>query len=42
MWNILLGEYDKPMGVVAYKTALGMPERLRKASPDVDELKKFL
>lgn len=35
-------DYDKPMGVATYKTATDMPERLRKALPDVDELKKLL
>lgn len=35
-------DYDKPMGVATYKTASDMPERLRKALPDVDELKKLL
>ncbi len=35
-------DYDKPMGVATYKTASDMPERLRKALPDVEELKKLL
>jgi predicted nuclease of restriction endonuclease-like (RecB) superfamily len=35
-------DYDKPMGVVTYKTASDMPERLRHALPDVEELKKLL
>lgn len=35
-------DYDKPMGVVTYKTATDMPERLRKALPDMEELKKLL
>lgn len=35
-------DYDKPMGVATYKTATDMPERLRKALPDIDELKKLL
>lgn len=35
-------DYDKPMGVATYKTASDLPERLRKALPDVDELKKLL
>lgn len=39
-----LGErdYDKPMGVATYKTSADMPERLRKALPDIEELKKML
>jgi predicted nuclease of restriction endonuclease-like (RecB) superfamily len=35
-------DYDKPMGVATYKTATDMPERLRKALPDMEELKKLL
>lgn len=35
-------DYDKPMGVATYKTVSDMPERLRKALPDVEELKKLL
>ncbi len=35
-------DYDKPMGVATYKTASDMPDRLRKALPDIEELKKLL
>ena len=35
-------DYDKPMGVATYKTASDMPERLRNALPDMEELKKLL
>lgn len=35
-------DYDNPMGVATYKTASDMPERLRKALPDTEELKKLL
>lgn len=35
-------DYDKPMGIVTYKTATDMPERLRKALPDIEELKNLL
>lgn len=35
-------DYDKPMGGATYKTVSDMPERLRKALPDVEELKKLL
>lgn len=35
-------DYEKPMGVATYKTASDMPERLRKALPDIEELKKLL
>jgi hypothetical protein len=30
------------MGVATYTTSEEMPERLRKALPDIDELKKLL
>jgi hypothetical protein len=35
-------DYSKPMGVVTYRTSEEMPERLRKALPDIEELKKLL
>lgn len=35
-------DYDKPMGVATYRTASDMPERLRNALPDIEELKKLL
>lgn len=35
-------DYDKPMGVATYRTVSDMPERLRNALPDVEELKKLL
>lgn len=35
-------DYDKPMGVAVYRTANEMPERLRQALPDIEELKKLL
>lgn len=35
-------DYDKPMGVATYKTATDMPEKLRKALPDIEDLKKLL
>lgn len=35
-------DYNKPMGVAVYKTVNDMPERLRKALPDVEELRKLL
>ena len=34
--------YDKPMGVVTFRTADEMPEPLRKALPNIEELKKLL
>ncbi len=35
-------DYNKPMGVATFRTADEMPEELRKALPDIDELKKLL
>lgn len=32
--------YDKPMGVATFKTTADMPEKFRKALPDIEELKK--
>jgi len=32
-------DYQKPMGVATYRTADEMPEQLRKALPDIEELK---
>jgi predicted nuclease of restriction endonuclease-like (RecB) superfamily len=34
--------YDNPMGVATFKTADNMPEKLKKALPDIEELKKLL
>lgn len=31
---------SKPMGLATYKTATDMPEELRRALPDIEELKK--
>lgn len=38
----VIQDYDKPMGVATYRTLNDMPEKLRKALPDVEELKKLL
>lgn len=38
----LLQDYRQPMGVATYKTVEDMPENLRKALPDMEELKKLL
>ena len=35
-------DYSKPMGVATYKTSSDMPEELKKALPDIAELKKIL
>lgn len=38
----VIQDYDKPMGVATYNTSAEMPDKLRKALPDVEELKKLL
>ena len=38
----MIQDYDKPMGVATFTTATDMPERFRKALPDIEELKKLL
>lgn len=38
----VIQDYDKPMGVATFNTSSEMPEELRKALPDVDDLKKLL
>ena len=38
----MIRDYTKPMGVATYKTMADMPEHIRKALPDVEELKKLL
>ncbi|MGL5980688.1 MAG: PDDEXK nuclease domain-containing protein [Phocaeicola sp.] len=38
----IIQDYDKPMGVATYITSADMPENLRKALPDMDELKNLL
>ena len=38
----VIQDYDKPMGVATYTTSKDMPENLRKALPDIEELKKIL
>ncbi|MDR3047846.1 MAG: PDDEXK nuclease domain-containing protein [Bacteroidales bacterium] len=35
-------DYTKPMGVATYRTSAEMPEKLRNAMPDIEELKKLL
>ena len=34
--------YDKPLGVATYCTSKDMPEKMRKALPDVEDLRKIL
>ena len=38
----VIQDYQKPMGVATYKTKAEMPEDLKKALPDIDELRKLL
>lgn len=38
----MVRQYDKPMGVATYKTSADMPERLRKALPDIEKLRMIL
>lgn len=40
--EFMIRDYSKPMGVATYKTADDMPENLRKALPDIEELKKLI
>jgi predicted nuclease of restriction endonuclease-like (RecB) superfamily len=38
----VIQDYDKPLGVATYKTSEEMPEKLKQALPDIEELKKLL
>ena len=38
----VIQDYQKPMGVATYTTAGDMPEELRKALPDMEDLKRIL
>ena len=38
----LIKDYNKPMGVATFRTSEEMPEKFRKALPDIEELKKLL
>ena len=40
--EFVIRDYNKPMGVATYKTSAEMPEELRRAMPDIEELKKLL
>lgn len=37
--NYVIQDYTKPMGVATYKTSKDMSEDLRKALPDIEDLK---
>ncbi|WP_065218953.1 MULTISPECIES: PDDEXK nuclease domain-containing protein [Butyricimonas] len=38
----VIQDYNKPLGVATYKTSDDMPEKLKRALPDIEELKKLL
>ena len=38
----MIRSYQKPMGVAIYKLSSDMPDKLRKALPDIEELKRIL
>ena len=40
--DYVIRDYTKPMGVATYKTADEMPEKLRKALPPVEDLRRIL
>ncbi len=40
--DYVIQDYAKPMGVATYKTSKDMSDELRKALPDVDDLKRLL
>ena len=40
--EFMIRDYSKPMGVATYKTADEMPEHLRKALPNIEELKRLM
>lgn len=40
--DFVIRDYSKPMGVATYKTSKDMPDKLKKALPDIDDLKKLL
>ena len=38
--DYVIQDYSKPMGVATYKTSKDMSEELKRALPDIEELKK--
>ena len=40
--EFMIRDYSKPMGVATYKISDDMPEHIRKALPDIEELKKLI
>ena len=40
--EFMIRDYSKPMGVATYKTADDLPENMRKALPDIEDLKRLM
>ena len=40
--DYVIQDYAKPMGVATYRTSDEMPEKLRRALPDIEELRRQL
>ena len=40
--DFVIRDYTKPMGVATYKTSKDMPDKLKIALPDIDDLRKLL
>ena len=40
--DYVIQDYSKPMGVATYKTSKDMSDELKKALPDLNDLKKLL
>ena len=40
--DYVIRDYEKPLGVATYKTYKDMPDEMKKALPDVDDLRKLL
>ena len=40
--EFVIRDYNKPMGVATYTTSEDLPDNLRKALPDIEQLKKLL
>jgi hypothetical protein len=38
--ELVICVYNKPMGVATYKTTAEMPEELRRALPDIEEIEE--
>jgi len=40
--EFVIRDYNKPMGVATYTSSEDLPDNLRKALPDIEQLKKLL